>query len=93
MRLGDHVSRGRTNPKTGIVIGYPKNRIRYYRVVGLNPSLKLQEVLGKNSWEELGKIEEFDWLLAEKLQPLFPPEHFAHWFFGGDYSCYWTGDF
>lgn len=36
-------------------IGSAKN-YKYYRVVGVNPKIKIQEVLNKNGEEELGDI-------------------------------------
>jgi hypothetical protein len=52
-----------------------------YRVVGLNPVLKLQEILIVNGWEELGNIDVFDWSISDSL----------HKQKGSDWI--WIGDF
>ena len=88
VKLGCKVLRGRVNSK-GFTIGV----IRDYRVIGLNPRIKLQEVLIVNGFEELGEIEEFEWTLSKSLRLLFPPDHLVYKLFGGDWSHTLIGDF
>jgi len=92
IKLGDTLVRVRVDSH-GMVIGYPKHKVRDYRVIGLNPNLKLQEVVFKNGDQELGEIEEFDWSMTDKLRPMFPTGHLVHNMFGGDWSHVWVGDF
>lgn len=92
IKLGDKISRGKVD-SNGNVVGYPKHKLREYRVIGLNPNLKLQEILIINGEEELGNIEEFDWNITKHLRPLFSKDHMVYRVFGGDWSHAWVGDF
>jgi hypothetical protein len=58
IKLGDKIIRGNIN-KDGFAVGNPKN-IKEYRVIGLNPKVKLQQVLTKKGEQELGEIIEID---------------------------------
>lgn len=92
IKLGDKIVRGNVDP-AGMVIGYPKNKVKNYRVIGLNPNLKLQEILIINGEEELGDVEEFNWTISNSLRPMFPKNHLVHSLFGGDWSHVWVGNF
>lgn len=92
IKLGDKISRGNVDSK-GMVVGYPKHKVRDYRVIGLNPNLKLQEILIVNGEQELGDIEEFNWNITKSLRPMFPDDHIVHDMFGGDWTHIWVGDF
>ena len=90
VKLGDKICRGKVNSK-GMTIG---KEVRDYRVIGLNPNIKLQEILSKKGEQELGKIEEFDWReISGYLRPMFPDNHFIHSIDDGDWSHIWIGDF
>jgi hypothetical protein len=92
IKLGDKITRGNID-SNGRVVGYPKHKVRDYRVIGLNPKLKLQEVLSVNGEVELGEVEQFDWKLQDSLRPMFDNDHFIHSFGIGDMSHIWVGDF
>lgn len=68
IKLGDSITRGNINGN-GFVIGNP-NHVKYYRVIGLNPNVKLQQVIMKKGEEELGEIIEIDNNIVNKLRPL-----------------------
>ena len=92
IKLGDKIDRGKIDSR-GMVVGHPKHKIRDYRVIGLNPNLKIQEVLIINGYEELGNIEEFDWSITNSFRLMFPEGHLVYRMFGGDWSHIWIGDF
>lgn len=92
IKLGDKIIRGDVN-SIGLVVDYPKNDLREYRVVGLNPNLKLQEILIVNGEEELGDVEEFDWSVTKFLRPMFPKNHIIYSISDIDWSYIWVGNF
>ena len=71
IKLGDKIVRGKINSK-GFAVGNP-NHIKDYRVVGLNPKVKLQQVITKKREEELGDIIEIDNNIVNSLRPMFLP--------------------
>ena len=68
IKLGDKITRGNIN-KDGFTVGNP-NHVKTYRVIGLNPNVKLQQVIMKNGEEELGEIIEIDNNIVNILRPL-----------------------
>ena len=91
-QLGDKIVRGKIND-SGFLID-KKQPIRDYRVVGLNPNLKLLEILWIDGDQEEGNIEEFDWSITKTLRLMFPDNHFVNSLFSeDDWSHIWVGDF
>lgn len=89
IKLGDKIVRCKVN-KHGMTIG---KKAREYRVVGLNPNLKLLEIFMVNGFEEEGTTQEFDWAVSKYLRPMFPDNHFIHLIDDSDWSHIWIGDF
>lgn len=92
VKLADKVVRGKID-SNGFVVNYPIDKVRNYRVIGLNPNLKLQEVLIVKGEEELGEIEEFDWSVTNSFRPMFTKNHIVYSMFGGDWAHIWIADF
>jgi len=91
-QLGDKIVRGKIND-AGFLVD-KKQPAKDYRVIGLNPNLKLQEVFYVNGYQELGEIEEFDWEMTKLLRPMFPPGSFVNSLFpDNDWSHIWVGNF
>jgi hypothetical protein len=91
IKLGDKILRGNINSK-GFTVG-DKNHVKDYRVIGLNPIVKIQQVIIKKGWEELGEIIEIDNKIVNRLRPLFSSNHFVYSMFGGDWSHVWVCNF
>jgi hypothetical protein len=89
IKLGDKIHRAKVD-SYGMLIGKKSND---YRVVGLNPNLKLQEVFYIKGFDELGTIQEFDWSVSKHLRPMFPDNHFIYKLDDSDWSHIWIGDF
>jgi hypothetical protein len=66
--LGDHVCRGNIN-SDGFVVG--KKKARDYRVVGINPIPRIQEVVYVNKDYELGEIVQLTEANLCSLRPQF----------------------
>lgn len=80
IKLGDTIIRGKVDSK-GTALG----ETRKYRVIGLNPNLKIHEVHLIDGEEELGEIEEFGWDITKSLAPIRPGNEAM--------SHVWIGDF
>ena len=91
IKLGDHITRGNID-KYGFLVN--KNKpCKDYRVIGLNPNLKLLEVFTVKGYEESGKEETFDWSISDKLRPQFPEGHLVHLLMDRDWSHCCVGNF
>ena len=82
IKLGDKI----VNQTNKNKIGNPT-----YRVIGLNPNIKLQRVYIVKCEEELGEIIELSEKDIETLKPMFDKDHpFRHGLFGThDMSYIW----
>ena len=93
LQLGDYITRGNIDSKSGMTIG--KKVPLSYRVIRINPKIKIQRVFWVKGFQELGEIEEWDYgNLMSNLRQMFPPGHLVHLLSEGeDWSMYWVGNF